>query len=73
MMAKRIPRDVERLACEYHKDVVARKRLGDQHAEYHSQAPKNKAYKKMLDVGMTSREVVKAFRLLERRCGPRRR
>lgn len=67
-MARRIPREVRTLACEFHADVGHRRALGDRHAEYHAQRPKNRAYKKMLDAGFTAKQAVRVFRTLVRGC-----
>jgi len=70
-MAKKIPRDVQRLACEFSRDVAARAAVGDQHAAYHAQRPKNTAYRQLLAAGYTVKQSVSAFARLVRRCGKR--
>jgi hypothetical protein len=68
-MAKRaLPRAVHRLACEFKAEVAHRRALGDRHAEYHAQRPKTRAYKLMLDAGLSPRELVKRFARILRKC-----
>lgn len=52
---------VRELSQEYARDVQARKDLGDTHAEYHAQLPKVRAYKLLMDTGLTPKQAIAEF------------
>lgn len=57
-MKTHVLEEVRELMNKFRRDVELRKELGDSNAEYHSREPKIRAYKLLLDEGLTPKEAV---------------